>query len=85
MSPLKKERMSAMIVLEVEEADKLREYLFANKNVLTDARRSSYLRLAPHIYNSLEEVESAARKIVQSCTDTVYKSVDLGYKNGPVT
>lgn len=85
VSPVEGERMSAMIVLEVEEADKLREYLSANENVFTDARRNTYLRLAPHIYNSPEEVESAALKIVQSCTDLTYKSFDLGHKNGPVT
>lgn len=85
VSPLERESMSAMIVLKVEEADKLREYLSTHEDVLTDARRNQYLRLAPHIYNSPVEVELAAQKIVQCYVDMSYKSVDLGHKKGPVT
>lgn len=85
ISPMEKERMSAMVVVEVEEANKLREHLKNEYGILTDARKNTYLRLAPNIYNSLDEVSYAANQIAESCINKRYKLIVHKEVNGPVT
>ena len=85
LSPIERERMSAMIVLEIEEAEKFRDFLREEYGILVDSRRNKYVRLAPHIYNSFEEISLAAEAIVESAKSRIYLPRTLSQKAGPVT
>jgi kynureninase len=85
VSPKKPERMSAMIVLKISEADKLKKFLADEYNVLVDARQNAYLRLAPHIYNSPEQIIKAVSVIIECVRNQDYKNISLEASGGPVT
>lgn len=85
VSPQEETRMSALIVVEVEEADKLRQVLKEEYGILVDARQNRFLRLAPFVYNSAEQIESAVNAIVATIRDGSYKSIKLATEGGPVT
>lgn len=85
VSPQVRDRMSSLIVLKVEEANKLRDYLEQEYAILVDARRNQFLRLAAHIYNSAEDLDTAAALIAQAVQDKKYLSMSAQKKAGPVT
>lgn len=55
-SPREAERRSAMIILEAKRADLLCAAL-KRKHVYTDSRKGRYLRLAPFVWNTRQEVD----------------------------
>ncbi len=85
LSPTDKKRMSAMIVLEIKEAEKFRDFLDEEHGILVDSRRNRYIRLAPHIYNSFDEVHLVAEVIVEAAKSGLYLQRTLAQKAGPVT
>lgn len=85
VSPQDPERMSALIVIEAQEANSLRQYLGTHMGIYVDARKNKYIRMAPHIYNTLEEVEYAANEIVKAVREGSYLSHSVTQIGGPVT
>lgn len=85
VSPLEEDRISALVVLAVEAADACRDALAEEHGVLVDARRNRYIRLAPHVYNTSEEIESAAQMIVDCLHSGAYRWRPSIQKTGPVT
>lgn len=85
VSPMHRERMSSLIILQVSEANKLREYLIHEHAILVDARRNQFLRLAAHIYSSSEELERATQAIISAVSSQTYLRYSIESKDGPVT
>lgn len=85
VSPHDPERMSSLIVLQVPEANKLREYLIHEHAIFVDARRNQFLRMAAHMYNSFEELEQAASVIINAVAKQTYLRYSIEKKAGPVT
>lgn len=85
-SPREATRRSAMVILQVPEADRLCGAL-KQKHIYTDSRKGRFLRLAPFVWNTAEEVERAFDIIADMVRDGRYR--DLPDPNaaqaGPVT
>lgn len=80
-----KKKMSSLIVLRVEDANKLRDYLIQEYAIMVDARKNEFLRLAPHIYNSVEELQFASQKIIEVIQSEKYLEINTIGQSGPVT
>ena len=85
VSPQERSRMSALIVLAIEHANKFREFLAREHRVYVDARKDKYIRFAPHIYNSAQEISLAIEAISTAYRTKSYLDYELGAKSGPVT
>ena len=85
ISPTDRERMSSLIVIQAPEANKLREYLVEEHGILVDARRNEYLRMAAHVYNSQEELDTASHVIADAMKSKEYLKYVIETKDGPVT
>jgi len=85
VSPINRERMSSLIVIQAPEANKLREYLVQEYGILVDARRNEFLRMAAHIYNTQEELLRAAQIIIDAIHSQEYLQYKVLEKDGPVT
>lgn len=83
-SPREEERRSAMIVLEVEGADRLCTYL-KQQEIYTDSRKGRYLRLAPFVWNTKEELERTFDVLEAAVASGAYLDVDVAPSPGPVT
>ncbi|ARA92805.1 MAG: aminotransferase class V-fold PLP-dependent enzyme [Bacteroidetes bacterium] len=85
-SPREAERRSAMIVLEVPAADRLCAVL-KQQHIYTDSRQGRYLRMAPFVWNSPDEVERACRAISEAVATGRYLHLpaDALPAPGPVT
>lgn len=84
-SPREETRMSALVIIEIEEADKLRQVLKEKYGILVDARQNRFLRLAPFVYNSVEQIKTAVQAILETVKDGKYKDVEIVKEGGPVT
>lgn len=84
VSPEDPERMSALVVAEVEGANRLRDHL-GERGVHVDARLDRYLRMAPHIYVSPEQVEHAVREMTDALDSKHYLQRSTDQRSGPVT
>lgn len=85
VSPRERERMSSMIVLNIPGANRFREFVIKEHNIFCDARRDTFVRLAPHIYNSAEEVGTAADIMCRTYKSGEYLDYQIGMSGGPVT
>lgn len=85
-SPREPERRSAMVILEVPFADRLCAYLKA-RGLYTDSRQERYLRLAPFVWNTPEEIERTFDVIAEAVTSSAYLRLgDAALdRAGPVT
>jgi kynureninase len=83
-SPRDPARRSAMVLLEVPDAEKLCAAL-KDRHVYTDSRRNEVLRMAPFVWNTLAEVDRAFDIIEHLLVDDAYRSVAPGPAPGPVT
>ncbi|MEX1055080.1 MAG: aminotransferase class V-fold PLP-dependent enzyme [Rhodothermales bacterium] len=80
-SPLPAEERSAMVIVEVERADLFAAHL-KREGVYTDSRFGRFLRLAPFVWNTLLELETAFDIIRESLRTREYLS--LSEQPGPV-
>jgi kynureninase len=83
-SPRAAEQRGAMVILEAERADLLCAWLKA-QGVYTDSRQQRFLRLAPWVWNTAEEVERAFDVIGDGLRSGVYLRFDAPVETGPVT
>lgn len=83
-SPREPERRSAMVIFEVPAAEQLCEYL-KTQGVYTDSRQGRYLRLAPWVWNTTDEVERALDEIATAIRSGSHRSFDAPIPAGPVT
>jgi kynureninase len=83
-SPREPERRGAMVIVEVDGADRLCEWL-KTRRVFTDSRQERYLRLAPFVYNTHEDVERAFEMMEEGLKSGVHRTFDAPAAAGPVT
>lgn len=84
VSPEDPNRMSALVVAEVDSANNLRDHL-GEQGVHVDARLDRYLRMAPHVYNSPEQLEHAVWEMTSALASKQYLQRSTGKRSGPVT
>ena len=82
-SPRRLEERSAMVLLEVPEAERLTAYL-KQRAVYTDSRRDEVVRMAPFVWNTLEEIDRTFDAIETAMSTGKYRSVSVEAA-GPVT
>lgn len=83
-SPREHERRSVMLVLDIPDADRLCAYL-KTREIYTDSRKGRFLRLAPFVWNTRDDVERACAEIIQAVADSRYRNFDVIEEGGPVT
>ncbi len=83
-SPRAPERRGAMVILEVEAADRLCAHL-KQQHIYTDSRRGRYLRMAPFVWNTPEELARTFDAIEQAVRDGAYLEIEAVPQTGPVT
>lgn len=83
-SPREHSRRSVMLVLDIPHADNLCEFL-KTRDVYTDSRKGQFLRLAPFVWNTQNDVERACDKIIQAVSEGHYQTFTRTHDGGPVT
>ena len=84
-SPREEERRSAMMILEVPSADRLCAYL-KSQRIFTDSRQERFLRLAPFVWNTKDEVNRTFDVIAEAVASDAYLKFDAALDQaGPVT
>ncbi|PEN14974.1 aminotransferase [Longibacter salinarum] len=83
-SPRAEQQRSAMILIEVENAHALCEYL-KTKGVYTDSRKDAYLRMAPFVWNTKAEVDRAFDIIGDAISNGEHLDAPILSTGGPVT
>jgi kynureninase len=82
-SPRDPERRSAMVLLEVPEAEQLTAHLKAH-GIYTDSRRNEVVRMAPFLWNTEAEVDRTFDRIEASLDTGDYREATAS-SAGPVT
>jgi kynureninase len=82
-SPRDAEARSAMVLLEVPDAEKLTAYLKAH-GIYTDSRRNEVVRMAPFLWNTKAEVQRTFDRIEEGLATGTYREVTAS-SAGPVT
>lgn len=84
-SPRMPENRSAMLILEIEAADRMCDFL-KKRGVYTDSRRKRYLRMAPFVWNAIEEIDQAWDLIGEAAATGSYAEGGFsGGSAGPVS
>ena len=83
VSPTDEAARSALVVLAVDDADRLAAHLKA-EGVLTDARRGTLLRLAPFVWNGSDDVARAFSVLGHALRTGAHRTAVLD-RSGPVT
>ncbi len=83
-SPREAEQRSVMVVLEMERADLMCQYL-KQHHIYTDSRQSRYLRMAPFVWNTMEEIERTFRILSKGLQNNLYLQTNITTQAGPVT
>lgn len=83
-SPREDARRGAMIILDVPQADRLCAYLKA-QHIYTDSRVGRYLRLAPFVWNTHEEIDHTFDTVISALQSGAYLETDVLEASGPVT
>lgn len=83
-SPREAGRRGAMVILEAKRADLLCAWL-KRRGVFTDSRKARFLRLAPFVWNSAEDVDRAFDEIEAALRSGDYLTFDAPAEAGPVT
>lgn len=73
-----------MVLLEVPDAEKLCAAL-KERHVYTDSRKNEVIRMAPFVWNTLDEVDRAFDAIEALMADGSYRSTASERAPGPVT
>lgn len=82
-SPRSREERSALVLLEVPDAERLSAYL-KQHHAYTDSRRNQVVRMAPFVWNTTEEIDRVFDRIDTALSTGTYRTVDLD-STGPVT
>jgi kynureninase len=77
-------RRGAMVILEIEGADRLCEWL-KTRAVYTDSRQGRFLRMAPFVYNTAGEIDAAFEAIAEGVAAGAHRTFDVPAAGGPVT
>lgn len=80
-SPRDPRNRSAMVILEVEAADRMCDFL-KEHGVYTDSRRRRYLRLAPFVWNTMEEIDRALELVGEAAASGEYVEGGLARGSG---
>ncbi len=83
-SPRAAAQRSAMVIMEIPQADRMAHYL-KTKGVYVDSRQERYLRLAPFVWNTPEEITRAFGHIEEALRGNRYQRISLPKAGGPVT
>jgi kynureninase len=83
-SPQEPERRGAMLVFEVEGADRLSAWL-KSRGVYTDSRRGRLLRLAPFVWNTAADVDRAFDAVAEALGSGAHLTYVAPAEGGPVT
>ncbi|MDX1548091.1 MAG: aminotransferase class V-fold PLP-dependent enzyme [Rhodothermales bacterium] len=85
-SPRDPDRRGAMVILEAPAADRLCSFL-KQQHIYTDSRKGRYLRLAPFVWNTEDEVDRAFDAIDEALRSGTYRTLDPAPLDtaGPVT
>lgn len=83
-SPREEKRRSAMAIFELPQADRMALFLKSH-NIYTDSRQGKYLRMAPFVWNTIEEIEKAFEIIKLGLRGARYLQISPGTPAGPVT
>ena len=82
-SPLMPQERSAMFIASVPKADLLSAYL-KSKHIYTDSRKGHLLRMAPFVWNTMEELKITFDNIAETLQSKSYLTHTLSL-DGPVT
>lgn len=82
-SPRRPEARSAMVLLEVPGAERLVAYL-KQRAIYTDSRRDEVVRMAPFVWNTLDEIDRTFDAVETAMSTGKYRSVSVEAA-GPVT
>lgn len=82
-SPRSPEERSALLLLDVPEAEHLTAYL-KQHHVYTDSRRNQVVRMAPFVWNSADEIDHAFDRLETALSSGRHRSVSVD-ATGPVT
>lgn len=84
-SPRPDDRRGAMVIIEIDHADRLCAYL-KTKRIFTDSRRERFLRMAPFVWNTMDDIDATFDAISETSASGSYlnasSTVDA---SGPVT
>ncbi|MFW5973221.1 MAG: aminotransferase class V-fold PLP-dependent enzyme, partial [Bacteroidota bacterium] len=83
-SPIAPQQRAAMVILEVDRADLLCAHL-KTRGVYTDSRKQRYLRMAPYVWNTLDDIDRAFNVIGEALRSGEYLGVGRVERGGPVT
>ncbi len=83
-SPQSRERRSAMTIFAVPDAALLSLYL-KTRHIYTDSRKGALLRMAPFVWNTMEELERCFNEIETALRTRSYLEMQRGNPGGPVT
>lgn len=82
-SPRPPKERSALVLLEVPEAECLVEYL-KRHDVYTDSRRNTVVRMAPFVWNTADDIDRAFNLIEKALSSGSYRTLQVDAA-GPVT
>lgn len=83
-SPRAQDRRSAMVIIEIPQADRLSAYL-KTLNIYTDSRQGRFLRMAPFVWNTEDEINRTFKVIETAVEQRAYLDHIPGTAGGPVT
>lgn len=83
-SPRDEERRGAMVILEIEDADRLVAWL-KTRDVFADSRRGRLLRFSPFVWNTPGEVDRLFDEIEQAQETGAHLRYEAPVEGGPVT
>ena len=84
VSPREAERRGAMLVVEVEAADRLAAWL-KTQGVYVDSRRGRSLRLAPFVWNTPGDVDRLFDAVEEALESGAHLALEAADEGGPVT
>lgn len=83
-SSLSEKERSAMFVMSIPEAHLLSNFL-KSRDVYTDSRKNTLLRIAPFVWNTRQEIEHTFSLIEEALRKKLHHSATLSNTSGPVT
>ena len=83
-SPREAARRGAMLVVEVDDADRTARWL-KTQDVYVDSRRDEVVRLAPWVWNPTADVDRLFDALGDALRTGAHRSLGAGDEGGPVT
>jgi kynureninase len=83
-SPREDARRGAMVVLEVDDADRMVRWL-KTRDVYVDARRGRLLRFSPFVWNPLADVDRLFDAVEEALATGTHRALAAADAGGPVT